>query len=488
MAIAQDEPAQAQAEEAQAAETQVIEPRTTPTPSVRESAPLESVPSISLQEALDVATGKHPNIEQARAGIKVAEAQRKIARAGFGPTLSAEATAQLWDSELAMDIGMGGGGNGPALPAPSTPYEELIAGMFAAPSEPTIIRAQFTWGASITLAQPLTPLWMVYHGHKAAVLGEEVAESQLDQAQRDLAHQAALSYFRLLQVEASLDTANQSVDRLNSQVEQLEALVAAGAAMKSDKLRLEVALAAAKQDVASLKGSIKVSRSALAVALGLNPAEPIGATPLDEVGLPPLSAEPDDAVEAALDARPELQQLKLQMQQADRAVKVKQGKYVPQVVAMAQYAHAEGQGLSGSDNAFIGLSASWDIWKWGADYYDVDMAQAQRLQLDSAYTQSRRQIGLQVRSAWYDVQSAAEGYAVSTQAVAQAEEAYRIETVRYEAGESTPTDLLAAQSELTEAQNNENNALYQTLIQNTEFIYATGSPLTVESLLGGDNQ
>ncbi|TDP75762.1 TolC family protein [Bradymonas sediminis] len=483
LASAQDEAAQDAP--AQAGETKVVE-----SPSQaggRESAPLESVPRISLQEALDVATGKHPNLEQARAAMKVAEANRKKARAGFGPTLSAEASAQLWNEELAFDIGMGGG-DAPQLPPPSTPYEQIIAGMFAAPAEPTVIRSQFTWSASITLAQPLTPLWMVYHGHKAMVIGEEVAEKQLTQAERDLANQAAVSYFRLLQVQASLDTANQSVERLNAQVSQLEALVAAGAAKKADKLRIEVAVAAAKQEVANLKAAMRISRSALAVALGADPSEPIDASPLGQVDLPDVSGSPDAAVEAALDARPELQQLKLQMQQADQAIKVKQGNYIPQVVAMAQYSHSEGQGLAGSDSAFVGLAASWDIWKWGADYYDVDAARAQRLQLDSAYTQARRQIGLQVRSAWYDVQSAAEGYSVATKAVAQAEEAYRIETVRYEAGESTPTDLLAAQSALTEAQNNQNNALYQTLIKNTEFIYATGRPLTVESLLEGVNQ
>lgn len=451
-----------------------------------ESAPLESVPRISLQQALDVATGKHPNLEQARAGIKVAEAQRKVARAGYGPTLSADASVQLWNEELAFDMGLGGG-DAPALPPPSTPYEQLIAGMFAAPAEPTIIRSQVTWSASVTLAQPLTPLWMVYHGHNAAKYGEEVAQQQLDQAQRDLARDAAISYFRLLQAQASLDTANQSVARLEAQVRQLEALVAAGAAKKADMLRIEVAVASAKQNVANLKGAIKISRSALAVALGEDPNAPMDATPLTQVDLPALSGEPDEAIEAALDARPELQQLKLQMLQADEAVKIKQGNYIPQVVALAQYSHSEGQGLSGSDSAFIGLNASWTIWEWGADYYEVDAAQAQRLQLEAAYTQARRQIGLQVRSAWYDVQSAAEGYAVSTKAVAQAEEAYRIETVRYEAGESTPTDLLAAQAALTEAQNNENNALYQTLIQNTEFVYATGGPLTVERLLGGEN-
>src|SRR5690554_2487499 len=480
-------PALAIAQDAPAPQTDASAPTVrTQQPVGLEAAPLESVPEISLQEALDVATGKQPTIEKAREGIKVAEAQRKVARAGYGPTLSADASIQLWNEELAFDMGLGGG-DVPALPPPTTPYEQLIAGMFAAPSEPTIIRGQVTWSASVTLAQPLTPLWMVYHGNKAAQYGEEVAEQQLNQAQRDLARDAAVSYFRLLQTQASLDTANQSVARLEAQVDQLQALVAAGAAKKADMLQIEVAVAAAKQNVATLKGAMRISRAALAVAMGQDPNAPIGATPLGDVGLPGIHGEPDAAIEAALDARPELQQLKLQMLQADQAVKIQQGDYIPQVIAMAQYSHSEGQGLSGSDSAFIGLQASWTIWEWGADYYAVDAAQAQRLQLDSAYTQARRQIGLQVRSAWYDVQSAAEGYAVSTKAVAQAEEAYRIETVRYEAGESTPTDLLAAQSALTEAQNNENNALYQTLIQNTEFVYATGSPLTVERLLGGEN-
>lgn len=442
--------------------------------------------ALSLGEVLAMAADEHPSIHQARVGVQVAEAQRKAARGNFGPRLTADASAQLWNEELAFDIG--GGGEAPQLPAPATPYEELIYGMFAAPSEPTVIRAQFTWSASLTISQPLGPLWAIYHGYKAAELGEEVAREQVDQARRDRARDAARAYFQLLQARAALDTALQSVERLQAQVDRMDALVAAGAAMSADKLRIEVGLASAQQGVARLKSSIQVAGSALAVAIGLDPSESIGAQPLrEDIALPRLGELSDEDIAAALASRPELLQLQLQMEQAERAVKIQQGGYIPQAVAIAQYSHAEGQGLAGSDSAFIGLSASWDLWKWGADYYAIDAARAQRLQLDFAQKQVRRQLELQVRSAWYDLQSSLEAYEVSLRAVDQAREAYRVEAVRYEAGESTPTDLLDAQSALTEAENNRNGALFQALIQNAELVYATGRPLTVDLLIGGSN-
>lgn len=446
-----------------------------------------SGPRLTLAEVLESAADEHPTIKQAEAGIKAAEAQRKQARGSFGPSLTAEANAQLWNEELAFDMA-GGGDADVQLPPPQTPYEQIIYGMFAAPSEPTTIRSQFTWSASLTLTQPLSPLWMVYHGYKAAALGEESAKKEVTQAERDQAKAAAQAYFQLLQAQAALDTELGSVERLEAQLKRMDALVEAGAAMRADKLRLEVALAASQQSAAKLKSSIQVARSALAVAIGLDPSQGVGAEELGEgVSLPNLSGEPDEAVEAALDTRPELEQLRLQQQQVERSVKVEQGNYIPQVVAMAQYTHTEGQGLSGSDAAFVGLAASWDIWKWGADYYGVDAVQAQGVQLDYAYEQARRQIGLQVRAAWYDLQSSVEAYEVASKAVGQAEEAYRIESVRYEAGESTPTDLLDAQGALTEAENNKNAAFYQTLIQNAELIHATGRPLTVDLLIGGVN-
>lgn len=414
---------------------------------------------ISLAEALNQASGDHPGIEEARIEERIAETQLKQTRAGFGPTLNVAGTAQLWSDELAFDLGGG---------------------------PPMVMRSQFTWSASVTLTQPLTPLWQVYQGYKANEIGVEAAGVQVTQAQRDQVRDAAVSYFRVLQAAGALSTAEQSVERLEAQVKLLTALIEGGLSVPADKLRIEVALANSKQQVSQARASVRLSRAALAVAIGGSPQEPVGARPIPNIVLPEPGDEPGEVIDEAIEARPEIVQLKLRMEQLDRVVQVQRGAHLPQLVALGQYQHSEGQGLAGSDSAFVGLSLNWDVWKWGADKYTIDEAELQRLKLNSSYTAATRGITLQVQQAWYDLQSAVEGYEVSSQAVAQAEEAYRIESVRYEAGESTPTDLLDAQSALTEAQNNQNAAFYQTLIQNTELIYATGRPLTVDRLLGGE--
>jgi outer membrane protein TolC len=442
--------------------------------------------TITLDEAIAEATGEHPSIAQARAEHRAAEAERKQARAAFGPTLSAAAGVQLWNDEIVFSMGAGGEA-APQLPPPQTPYEEVVAGLFA-DSEPTVIRSQVTADISLTLTQPLGPLWSIYHGYKAAQIGEEAAEVQVDQATRDQAREAAVAYFQVLQAQAVLETAEQSVEQLEAQVEQIRALVDAGVVNRADMLRIEVALASARQQVIQATSRVRLARANLAVAIGLDPQEAVGAESVGQVSLPALEGTPEEAVDAAIAARPELRQLQLRIEQAQEGVEAQRGAYIPQLVALGQVAHAEGQGLTGSDTAFVGLSLNWNIWEWGADYYAVDAAEAGVVGLEATYVQSRRQVGLQVKMAWYDLQSAVEGYVVAQRAVAQAEEAFRVESVRAEAGQSTSTDLLDAEAALTEARNNRNNALYQALIQNTELIYATGRPVTADRLLGGGIQ
>lgn len=442
--------------------------------------------NVTLEEAIAEATGEHPNIARARADRRAAEAQRKQARANFGPTLSASAGIQFWNDEITFSTSPGGD-QVPQLPPPQTPYEEIIAGLFTQ-SEPTVVRDQVTWDVALTISQPLGPLYSIYHGYRATEFAEEAAEEQVGQVSRDQAREAAVAYFRVLQAQAILETAQQSVEQLAAQVETVSVLVEAGATTPSQRMRIEVALAAAEQEVIQARSRVRLAQSNLAVALGRNAQERVGANAVDADTLPGVAGSPEDAVEAAVANRPELRQLELGIEAAESGVKAEEGTYIPQLVAVGQYSHTEGQGLAGTDTAFVGLSLDWTLWQWGARYYAVDEAEAQVVSLEATQEQTRRQIGLQAKMAWYDLESAVEAYGVAERAVAQAEEAYRVESVRYEAGKSTSTDLLDAQSALTEARNNRNNALYQALIQHTELIYATGRPVTADRLLRGGNR
>ncbi len=447
-----------------------------------------SAQPVTLSEAVEAAQS-HPNIEAAKADVTAAEASRKSVRSSFGPSLSTSAGLQVWNDEIKASFGSGG--PAPQLPAPTTPYEEVVAGLVSNSSADVVIREQVTWDASVTVTQPITPLWTVYLGHRAATIGEEVAQTSVQQVDRDTAKDAAVAYFRTLQATAQLDTARQSVEQLESQQQRLADLVELGSVEPSQKLRIDVAVAAAKQDVFQAEADLELAQSALAVAMGRDPSKSVEAKGLDGLKadeIPVLSGDVQTWIEAARGGRPELAQIELQRQQVDLNVDIATAAHIPQLVALARYNHTEGQGLSGSDTFFVGAALEWTIWEWGRKAYEVDKAEAQQVKLTASQIQADRQIALQVKSAWLNARASRNALEVATAATEQATEAYRVETARYEAGSSTATELLDAQSALTQARNNETAALYQALIRRAELMHAAGKPINDTTILAGGAQ
>lgn len=438
------------------------------------SAAAAAQPTLTLGEAIEAAATGHPAIARAEAARAAASSRRKQARANYGPRLTAEANALVWNDEITFGFAPE---DGPPieLPPPMTPYEGIVAGLFTA--EPTVVRDQFTWDASITLAQPLTALWAIYHGVRAAGFAEESATLEIDEARRQYVRDAIVAYFRVLQTRAAVATAEQSVAQLEAQGERVKALVEAGSVQRGEQLRIEVALAALRQQVLQNQANLELSRAALALAVNEAAGARVDAAAWSVERLPDTSGTLEDAIADAIANRTELRRLQYGMQQAEIGVLAERADYLPQLAAIAQYKHQEGQGLSGKDNAFVGATLSWSIFEWGARKHAVDAAAAQIVQLEATQELTRRQIALQVEKTWRDVRTAVASHAVAASAVAQAEEAYRVAEAQFEVGQTTATDLLAAQTALTEARNNQNAALYQAWVNEAELTYATGRPL-----------
>lgn len=329
----------------------------------------------------------------------------------------------------------------------------------------------------MTLAQPLSPLWAIYEGVKAAKYSEESAQIDVDEARRGQVKEAVQAYYRVLQANGVVTNAERAVELLEAQSARVKALVEVGSAPPAESLRLDVALAAARQDVLKAQANLDVARGALALAAGGQAGSTLDAAPLATSELPPETASVEDSIEAALRDRYELKQLQLTKKQVEIGVLAKKADYIPEVVALAQYTHSTGSGFSAADSAFVGGQLSWTIFQWGSRARAVDAAQAQEIQVAAGEELARRQIALQVQKAWQDLRASRGSHVVALAAIVQAEEAYRIEEARYTEGEATTTELLDAQSALLEAENNQNAALYQTWINYAELVYATGGSL-----------
>ena len=122
----------------------------------------------------------------------------------------------------------------------------------------------------------------------------------------------------------------------------------------------------------------------------------------------------------------------------------------------------------------MGLKANWAIWEWGATTLQRKAAviQAEAAQRDREMLERQIESELTASLAQGDAARGAVGSA--GQAVASAEEAYRVTDASVKAGTQTTTDLLQAQSELTQARLNLIRAQYELVLSDVALARATG--------------
>jgi outer membrane protein TolC len=438
---------------------------------------------MSLDQCIETALKRNPDIISANRETDAAEAARKSARGGFGPRVKVDAGLQRWDRAISANL-MGG-----VVPLvnygitgdPSRPIDMATDpafapdGKLASLAKPMEIRPQTTWSASATLVQPLAALWTVKEGYDVRKLGVTVAQVGEKSAQRDVAFQVAEAYYRLIQAMRIADVAQKSVENITAQVKRSQTFFQSGTVGKNDVLRAELGLASAKQRFIQAKGGVELARSRLATLLGLSPETDITPTlALDDVQTSaPMRA--NDAEDRALKERIELKQIDLRIDQAKGGERLAKSKMIPQLNALATFNLQQKTALNPYDHAwFVGGQASWDIFEGGSTYYGIEESKARLAQSLAAKQKVEDMVRLDARSAQVGLVTATEALQVSRAAVEQAEENFRIEQKRYESADNTSFDVLDAESQLTTARGQHQAAVYEYLIAQSNLARATG--------------
>jgi outer membrane protein TolC len=248
-----------------------------------------------------------------------------------------------------------------------------------------------------------------------------------------------------------------------------------GAVARNDVLRAELGLAATQQRAIQAKGNLSLATSRLATLMG-GPAG-LDIDPVDQgEGVISTKAPPSttEAEERAIRDRAELREVGVRTDQARAGVSLAKSKMLPQINLVGNYTHTVGQMFALENAGFIGATASWDIWEGGGTYYGIDEAKARVSQALSARRKAEDMIRLDVRSAHIGVTTAAEALEVAKHAVEQAEENFRIEVKRYESTSNTSFDVLDAETQLTTARGQNQAAIYDYIIAQSNLARAMG--------------
>jgi outer membrane protein TolC len=155
-------------------------------------------------------------------------------------------------------------------------------------------------------------------------------------------------------------------------------------------------------------------------------------------------------------------------------------KYYPEVAFTYNYTKAgDTPDVSGSNfqlpnqwQAIVGLS--WTLWDWNKTRNSVNQVESQKMQLSQTRKSIEDGIKLQLKQAILGLKEAEEKIPTAQKSVDQAEENLRVSEERYKAQVTTSTEVLDAQTLLSQAKMNYYNALYDHNLARAGLLRAIG--------------
>jgi outer membrane protein len=338
------------------------------------------------------------------------------------------------------------------------------------------VRGRDTNMFTVAADQPLLGLLRLSADYSGQQESAEAGAAQVESAELSLRQAVETLYLRVFEARALEGTALASERELNDRLDVARAQLATGVLTEADVLRVQVAAANARQQAIQAHSQELVSRAGLLALMGL-PADDAGVTFIEPKSLLESGQkrpEPSAAQDQALSGRPEILQTRLSLQAGEHQQRARLYALLPEIDLEGAYLRSYGQVIVPTNSEFIGLKAQWAIWEWGASYaaYRASQAQARAAAFD--LENQKQQIRAEVTSGMAQLDAAASAISVAEQTIASAEEAYRVTDAQLQAGTATTTDLLEAQSALTQARLNYLRAQYELAISRVNLRRALG--------------
>jgi outer membrane protein len=328
------------------------------------------------------------------------------------------------------------------------------------------IGANNSFGASVTLSQPIWTGGKVFSAISIAKLYRDYTADNARQAEDEIKYNADILFYAAILQRANLDVLNKSLEATTKNLEVAEKLYSKGMVSEYELLRARVERANLLPAIYQGESDLKLAEKRLKSFIGLNLGD---TTQLIEepddtslVRLPALS----ELTKTALEKRPELMAAEHLRKISKKSISVARADYQP---TLGGYANWSWQAQSdqfrldknNTTSATAGLSLSIPIFKGGRVGGDVAYRQAEYRQTTFAEEQLRDDIALEVEEAHDRLIQAKKSLDAQKETIAQAEEGQRIANLRYEQGVGTQLEVLSSQAALTQARQAHAIALFQ---------------------------
>ena len=338
--------------------------------------------------------------------------------------------------------------------------------------------------SSTTFVPSLALSYLLFDfGGRAATVEEArqtliAADFEHNQTIQNVVLAAEQNYFQYLDAKALLAAQGGTLKERKAELDTADARHGAGLATIADVLQARTALSQAQLTYESIEGNLRTIEGTLATTMGL-PATTrfdFGELPAN-VGTDTTTQAVDALIAQAQVDRPALAAARADAERARAHIEEVRSAYLPNVTlnSAAGRTFFIAPSSAGSANSFsAGVGLRFPLFTGYRNVFDV---RAARLQADLAQEDVRdltQQIGLQVWSSYYAVQTAKRRITTSRDLLASAQESANVAAARYREGVGTIIDVLTAQSALENARAQEVQSRADYLLALAELAHATG--------------
>jgi outer membrane protein TolC len=410
--------------------------------------------ALSLKETVELALNANLGIKRSQEEINAAEALRHSSMTKFLPTLGTSYNYIHRNEERTQPSLLGAG-----RPIVTSPQD------------------QYTFTTSFT--QPIFTGFGLITEYKLSDLGLDRAEVSSKLTRQDVILDAKNAYFSVLKNQKLLEVAQQTVTSITSQKEVSENFYKVGLSPLNDLLQSQVQLANARQQLTTAQNNLEIARTQFNTVLRRSVNTPV--VLVEELDYGSFQTSLDECLSEAQKSRLEIQVADLDIEIAGKQVKLTEKDYFPSVNFIGAYARTGddwqahgGEGISDSAGWNVQATATWDFWQWGRTGYGRKEKLARLAQSKYKKTEITDNINLEVKQAYLRTNEAEQNIVTIEKAVEQAKENLRITEEQYKEQVATQTDVLVAQTLLTQTMTNYYNALYDFKIAKAVLMRALG--------------
>jgi outer membrane protein TolC len=324
-----------------------------------------------------------------------------------------------------------------------------------------------------TAIQPLSQQYRIGLNIRIERLARDVSEAKLRQERTETIDKVKKTYYAILQTRSALGSVREALKSYKELDKVTGDYVVQQVALKADHLVVQTQLAKEEYEELELINRLATQKEQLNILLARDVT-----TEFEVMGVPEFVALETDLAAArrtALERRPELEQARLNLEQAKLARRIKKSEYIPDVSAgLTVLTPRNFSDAVPKHFVNVGVAVSWEFFDWGRKKHELaekdDTVEQARTGLKEAEERVLVDVGDKLRK----LQQSGQALRVARLAAESATENLRVSTGRYKFQAVLLSDVLQSQASLAEANHGYQQALLAFWTAKAEFETALG--------------